>query len=110
MIENYKIKGLEKILNSGSIKGIYPMIDRIEIYVNEDEGGMTNRGYNRLDFDIYLNDPSITKGNMYEMEFDPHYLINHHVKQYLPYFDINKLVIDFIVWGPEGDIIYSWYN
>jgi hypothetical protein len=47
---------------------------------------------------------------MYEMEFDPHYLIDHHVKQYLPYFNINKLVIDFIVWGPEGDVIYSWYN
>lgn len=110
MIENYKMKGLEKLLNSSSIKEIYPMIDNIEINVNEDEGGTTKWGHNRLDFNIYLNDPNITKGNMYEMEFDPHYLINYHVKQYLPYFDIDKVVIDFIVWGPEGDVIYSWFN
>ena len=60
--------------------------------------------------DIYLNDPSITEENMYRKEFDPHYLIDRHIKQYLPYINIDKVAIDFIVWGPEGDIIYSWNN
>ena len=110
MIEKFQIKGLEKLANSGLIKSIYPMVDHIDIYVNEDKGGVTKRGYNRLDFNIYLNDPSITSGNMYEMEFDPHYLIDRHIKQYLPYINIDKVAIDFIVWGPEGDIIYSWNN
>ena len=110
MIEKYKIKGLEKLINNSSIKEIYPMVDHIDIYVDEDEGGVTKRGYNRLDFNIFLNDPEITSGNMYDMELDPHYLIDHHLKQYLPYFNIGKAAIDFIVWGPEGDIIYSWKN
>ena len=45
---------------------------------------------------------------MYEMELDPHYLIEKYLKQYLPYFDMDKIVIDFIVWGPDGSIIHSW--
>ena len=41
MIENFKIKGLEKLINNSSIKEIYPMVDHIDIYVNEDEGDVT---------------------------------------------------------------------
>jgi hypothetical protein len=55
-----------------------------------------------------LNDEDITSENMYDMELDPHYLIDHYLKQYLPYFDIDRVIFDFIVWGPNGDIIYSW--
>jgi hypothetical protein len=47
---------------------------------------------------------------MYDMELDPHYLIDHYLKEYYPYFNINNTIVDFIVWGTDGDVIYSWKN
>ena len=105
MISDFQIKGLEKLANSGIIKNIYPMVDRIEI---RNGNIVTQRGNTILNIDIFLNDESITSENMYEMELDPHYLIDKHLKQYFPYFDVDKIVTDFIVWGPDGNIIHSW--
>ena len=105
MISDFQIKGLEKLANSGIIKNIYPMVDRIEI---RNGNIVTQRGNTLLNIDIFLNDESITSENMYEMELDPHYLIDKHLKQYFPYFDVDKIVTDFIVWGPDGNIIHSW--
>jgi hypothetical protein len=111
MIDNFQIKGLEKLANSGVIKNIYPMVDHIEILVNEDKQFQHhNWAPDTIDVDIFLNDPSINKTNMYEMELDPHYLIDKYLKEYFPYFNINNTIVDFIVWGTEGDIIYSWKN
>ena len=45
---------------------------------------------------------------MYKNGFDPHYLVDEHIKRYFPYFDIKKVIVDGLVYGPEGDIIYSW--
>lgn len=105
MIEGYKIKGLQKLANSGVIMSIYPMVDHIEIRSVE----LSPRDrYDRLEVDIHLNDENITKDDMYDSDFDPHYLIDHWLVQYLPYFDMDKVIFDFIVWGPNGDIIYSW--
>ena len=105
MIEGYKIKGLQKLANSGIIMSIYPMVDHIEI--RSVESGPRDR-YDRLEVDIHLNTEDITSENMYDMELDPHYLIDRYLKEYLPYFDIDSVIFDFIVWGPNGDIIYSW--
>ena len=107
MITDYQIKGLEKLANSGLIQSIYPMVDYIEI---RHDDTMTQRGNTRLNVDIFLNDENITSENMYDMELDPHYLVEKYLKEYFPYFDIDKVVINFIVWGPEGDIIHSWDN
>ena len=108
MVKDFQIKGLEKLINSSAIKDIYPMVDHIEI--NHDEDFITQRGNRRIDVDIFLNDPTITKENMYDREFDPHYLVEYHIKSYFPYFNLNNIIIDYIVWGPDGDIIYSWKN
>jgi hypothetical protein len=110
MIEDFQIKGLEKLVNNGSISNIYPMVDHIEI--RHEDTGASGFGIDldRIDVDIFLNDSNITSENMYDMELDPHYLVEKHLKQYFPYFDIKHAIIDFIVWGPEGDIIYSWDN
>ena len=107
MITDCQIKGLEKLANSGLIQSIYPMVDHIEI---RHDDTMTQRGNTRLNVDIFLNDENITSENMYDMELDPHYLVEKYLKEYFPYFDIDKVVINFIVWGPEGDIIHSWDN
>jgi hypothetical protein len=107
MIENFQIRGLEKIANSGMIKEIYPMVDHIEI--SHEDTGASGFGIDldQINVDIHLNDGNINRENMYDANFDPHYLIDFHLKNYLPYFDIDKVRFDFIVWGPDGDIIYS---
>jgi hypothetical protein len=47
---------------------------------------------------------------MYDRELDPHYLVEYHIKSYFPYFNLNNIIIDYIVWGPDGNIVYSWKN
>ena len=110
MIQDFQIKGLEKLANSGIIKDIYPMVDHIKI--NYEDTGASGFGidFDRLDVDIFLNDSNINSENMYEMELDPHYLVEKYLREYFPYFDIDKVKIDFIVWGPHGKIVHSWNN
>jgi hypothetical protein len=106
-MEDFQLIGLEKLLNSDTITKTYPMVDHIDIRMDEDF--ITPRGNRRLDVDIFLNDPTITEKNMYDYDFDPHYLVEYHIKNYARYLGIeNKYVINFIVWGPDGDIIHSW--
>ena len=108
MAKNFEIKGLEKLVNSSAIKDIYPMVDHIDIRYNGDK--YAERGWGGLEIDIFVNDPTMTKENMYDKDFDPHYLVEYHIKKYFPYFDIDKMVLNFIVWGPDENIIYSWEN
>jgi hypothetical protein len=106
MLKDFQIKGLEKIVNSSSIMDIYPMVDHIDIRYNSDL--YNPRGWGGLEVDIFVNDPTITKENMYDKEFDPHYLVDYHIKQYFPYFNINKPIMSFVVWDLDGNIITSF--
>jgi len=108
MINDFQIKGLEKLANSGIIKNIYPMVDHVEI--RHEDTGASGFGIDldRINVDIFLNDSNITSDNMYDMELDPHYLIEKYLKQYFPYFDIHNVIVDFIVWSPDGEVIHSW--
>ena len=106
MVKEFQIEGLKKLINSSAIKEIYPMVDHIDVRYNGDL--YSNRGWGALEFDIFLNDPTITKENMYEKDFDPHYLVEYHIKKYLPYFNIDKSRKDFIVWDLDGNIIDSY--
>lgn len=106
MVKDFQIKGLEKLVNSSAIMSIYPMVDHIDIRYNGDL--YAPRGWGGLEFDIFVNDPSMTKENMYDKEFDPHYLVEYYIKQYLPYFNIDKSVLNFIVWDLDGNIITSF--
>ena len=108
MIKEFQIKGLKKLVNSSSIKDIYPMIDHINIRYN---GDLYNpRGWGGLEIDIFINDPTITEKNMYDKGFDPHYLVDYHINQYFPYFNINKPIMSFVVFNPDGEIINRWNN
>ena len=107
MIQQYQIDGLNKLVNSSVIKDIYPMVDRIEIS-HDGVFSMPDGNYYRLDIDIFLNDLEITKDNMYERGFDPHYLIDIHLKDYLPYFNLHKVMYELIVWGPNGEVVDSF--
>ena len=108
MIKDFQIKGLEKIVNSSAIMDIYPMVDHIEIRHEDTGASGFGMDLDRIDVDIFLNDSNITSDNMYDMELDPHYLIEKYLKQYFPYFDISYAIIDFIVWSPDGEVIHSW--
>ena len=108
MIKEFQVKGLEKIVNSSAIMDIYPMVDHIEIRHEDTGASGFGMDLDRIDVDIFLNDSNITSDNMYDMELDPHYLIEKYLKQYFPYFDIRDVIIDFIVWSPDGEVIHSW--
>jgi len=95
-IENYQISALEKLANSKLVSKIYPMIDEISILYRE--GVVWIR--------INLKDPSITKENMYEKGFDPHYLIDYHMRRLMKYLGFEKYTpVDFVVYDAEGKII-----
>ena len=111
MIKEFQIKGLEKLLNSSEIKKIYPMVDKIIVHYEDTGASGFGIDFDKLDFDIILNDPSITEENMYKKGLDPHYLVDHHIANYLPYMSINKKSVDLhrvIVWNPDGEIIFRW--
>ena len=94
--ENYQISALEKLVNSKLITKIYPMIDEISVLYAE--GTIWIR--------INLKDPSITKENMYEKGFDPHYLIDYHIRKLMKYLGFEKYTpVDFVVYGAVGRII-----
>jgi len=66
-----------KIMNSDLIKGIYPMIDHIKVFLLWD-GDEEYLLYD-ISLKIYLNDPDITTSNMYDKGLDPHYLVDNHM-------------------------------
>ena len=99
------IKGFEKLINSDVIKNIYPMIDHIDI-TSVDEHPLY-AGY-IIFIKIYLNDPSINEDNMFELNFDPHWLTEHHIKQFSKYLGIDLVNINFAVYGPDNKLITYW--
>jgi hypothetical protein len=107
MVKDFQLKGLQKLVNSSVIKDVYPMVERIDFEYDKEKQNKWKR-HGHLDVNIFLNDPTITEKNMYHKEFDPHYLVEHHIKDFFPYFNIDNIVLDFIVWGPDGDIVTSW--
>jgi hypothetical protein len=104
-----ELKGLKKLVNSELIKDIYPMIDNIDIGVYTSRFVLSDNN-KRLVFDVHLNDPEITEENMYDRGFDPHYLVEYHIKRLLPYLGFeNILSLSFAVFSPTGELI-SHYN
>ena len=110
MLEDFQIRGLTKILNSKLLKSIYPMVDRIEVKsLGSDINPLKRRSESYYSVDIYLNDPDITKSNMYEMGFDPHYLVGHHLLKFLNYMGGKSLegTFYFNLFNPDGELIDS---
>ena len=83
------------------------MVDEIKITDINIDGDKRD---NFMDIEIIVDSPDMDYHNMYDMYFDPHYLVEHHIKSYFPYFDLKNIAMDFIVWGPDENIVYSWKN
>jgi hypothetical protein len=105
-VEFYK-SSFEKLINSDLLKNIYPMIDHIDITSFRDNPNFI--AYD-MSVNIYLNDPTIHKNNMYEKEFDPHYLVEHHMKHLANYLSIQLVKIGFKLFGPDGELLLNWEN
>jgi len=58
---------------------------------------------------IYVKDHDLTNKNMYQRGFDPHYLIDHHLKIIAPYLSIPKTQrYGFVILSPNGQLIDSY--
>lgn len=92
--ENYKISALTKLLNSSLITDVYPMVKEVLGYKLDED-----RDY------LYLKiivDDYITYHNMYDNEFDPHYLVEYHIKRILPYVSLNITKFEWDVYTISG--------
>ena len=101
----------EKLFNSDYIKKMYPMIDKID--VNVDWDGDEDFPFYKLYLTVKLNDPTITSDNMYDKEFDPHYLYEGNLKYLLQFLNINRntATIEQVyikTLGPDGEEIHYY--
>jgi len=95
-MSNYKIDALTKILNSSLITNIYPMVKDVKVDIIDRE---------ELSAYIHLTifvDDDITYHNMYEKEFDPHYMVDYHIKNILPYFSLTDINVEWDVYTTSG--------
>lgn len=107
-IDDFQIKALNKLVNSGIIHNIYPMIDNIDVEVTY-LSTMRWGAKPIITLIITLNDSKITSENIWETEFDPFYLVDKYLRELLPYIGIdnNTTVVKFKAYSPEGKFIYE---
>jgi len=108
-IDDFQIKALEKLVNSGIIHTIYPMIDTIDVNVNN-ENIAFGKLYPMIQLIIKLNDPEINSKNIWDnSDFDPYYLVDKYLRELLPYIGINNntTLVSFHVYSPDGKLIIT---
>jgi hypothetical protein len=102
MTDNIIKNRITKLLNSGLIQKIYPMVKDIKVdSVDED----VLSSYMHL---TMLVDDDITYDNMYEKEFDPHYLVAYHVKKLIPYISVKVNYIGWDVYTTDGKYVAGY--
>lgn len=105
MIDINQRKSLQKLINSDIIKNIYPVIGNIDVHYYEREHWMIN---DYLIFDIYLNNPKANEQNLWdEFQLDQNYLIDHHIRNLLPYIGIDneKTGLRYRIYDTDFNII-----
>lgn len=105
MGEEKIINAYSKLINSDLLKSIYPMLDHISIDKIKDNPNFI--GYD-MSLNIFLNDSTIDKNNMYEMNFDPHYLVEKHLKDLSKYLSLEFHRITFKLYSPDGELLLNW--
>jgi hypothetical protein len=105
MINDSQIKGLEKLINSDVIKGIYPIISEIEVHNTENPFDYLD---GTLHLNIYLKEPIEHGDDLWDKyQFDEHWMVDHHIRKLLPYLGIdnNKTSIRFNIYDANIDMI-----
>jgi hypothetical protein len=107
-IDDYQIRAINKLVNSGIIHNIYPMIDNIDVVVNN-ENRLFGKKYPLIELIIKLNDPKINSKNIWETDFDPYYLVDKYLRELLPYIGINNntTAVGFEVYSPDGELFFK---
>ena len=92
---------IQKLINSGLVKEIYPMVDSIQVMdLSNDKKTMKLK--------IIVNDEDIVADNMYDKEFDPHYLIDYHIHKLLKYLKLKIPNIPYDVYTTSGKYVYGF--
>jgi hypothetical protein len=111
MLSNQELRALNRIANSSLLKGIYPMVDSMDISYTG-EGKIRGTQVYKYKVAVYLNDDSITTENMYDKKFDPFFLLFHYISgEFLYYLGIpqgnNQFYIE--VYSSDGSLVLSDY-
>jgi hypothetical protein len=92
---------IEKLINSKLIKKVYPMLDSIKVTdLNENKDTITLK--------IIVDDENMDANNMFDKEFDPHYLIDYHMNRILKYLGLKIPNTFFDIYTTSGKFIYGF--
>jgi len=97
----YIINALHKLMNSSLTKEIYPMLESVDITSLDLEK-------KTMSLDIKVNTLDMDYDNMYDFDFDPHYLVDYHIKRLLPYIGVEIPYISWDVITTDGKYVTGY--
>lgn len=92
-----------KLINSGIIKKVYPMVDHIDIVEFKKLPNLST--IYDLSVNIFVDDIDMTEKNMYDSNFDPHWLAEHYLKNIAKYIGLSIRFIRFNLYDTNGRLI-----
>ena len=101
-----------KLINSDIIKKVYPMVDHIDIVEFKKLPNLST--IYDLSVNIFVDDIDMTIENMYDSNFDPHWLTDHYLKNIAKYLGLSIRIIRFNLYDTNGRLIktlgFPWDN
>ena len=94
-----------KLINSDIIKKVYPMVDHIDIVEIKK---LPQLSIYDLFVDIFVDDLDMTVENMYDSNFDPHWLTDHYLKNIAKYIGLSIRIIRFNLYDTNGRLIKTF--
>ena len=95
-----------KLINSDIIKKVYPMVDHIDIVEFKKLPNLST--IYDLSVNIFVDDIDMTVENMYDSNFDPHWLTDHYLKNIAKYLGLNIRIIRFNLYDTNGRLIKTF--
>ena len=92
-----------KLINSGIIKKVYPMVDHIDIVEFKKLPNLST--IYDLSVNIFVDDLDMTVENMYDSNFDPHWLTDHYLINIAKYIGLSIRFIRFNLYDTNGRLI-----
>ena len=102
MVTNTIKNAYLKLINSDIIKNVYPMVDHIDIVEFKK---LPQLSIYDLSVNIFVDDLDMTVENMYDSNFDPHWLTDHYLKNIAKYIGLSIRFIRFNLYDTNGRLI-----
>ena len=102
MVTNTIKNAYLKLINSDMIKNVYPIVDHIDIV---EFRKLPLLSIYDLSVNIFVNDTDMTVENMYDSNFDPHWLTDHYLKNIAKYIGLSIRFIRFNLYDTNGRLI-----